>query len=578
MYNHMHASLGPPLGYVDTSLCVPQSIIPADISKKNVTQRRQRRAKRNAGMANSDTSVRPSPLLRHFENVCLHVAYKGAMNRQAYAWFHPVANSDQSGTPLPNPPIFSRHVEFIPKADDLRKVKTWWKAEDVNRTVGQFVKYRVTASDLVQGHRPSSVVWLRNTSWFIDVSHGGTPNLWSNICHWSNSIFPFFEAAFTGAACRRQLQHVLLWQVSRAAWAKMPNGYHRGTLDTVISEYQRHAQLGAASPPAEMAPTLHFEEDLPAGMTICFDEVVVVREPNLQHRKVNLQTRSSMSTGGVARGFGSREVRYGFRRAVLAQLRVPRPEPRVPTITHLSRPFGAKDRKLHGSAWQLRCHVKPGTFNRLQKLVFRTAGYRMERVVFEKTTYAYQAKIISETDIFWASHGAGMVHLPLLPKDAVAIEMFNCGHFSYLYASLALNLGVRYFSMQRTEPYCYRPQSLYGDTRKNMSKTYAFLQEEAEPILMQAIRYHMWQDPGLDISGREPRCETARKILHNTGSLPLGMSPKRYSSDCAVITGGGAGSQPRSQLLPRRQRQFMRADPDQGDGSPGQYTRWAGLG
>lgn len=67
--------------------------------------------------------------------------------------------------------------------------------------------------------------------------------------------------------------------------------------------------------------------------------------------------------------------------------------------------------------------------------------------------------MIANTDIFWASHGAGMVHLPLLPPAAVAIEMFNCGHFSYLYANLALNLGVRYFLMQRLEPYCYRPQA-----------------------------------------------------------------------------------------------------------------------
>ena len=68
-------------------------------------------------------------------------------------------------------------------------------------------------------------------------------------------------------------------------------------------------------------------------------------------------------------------------------------------------------------------------------------------------------QVIANTDIFWASHGAGMVHLPLLPPAAVAIEMFNCGHFSYLYANLALNLGVRYFLMQRLEPYCYRPQA-----------------------------------------------------------------------------------------------------------------------
>ena len=500
---------------------------------------------------------RPSELLRHFENVCVHIAYKGSMNRQGYAWFH--ANNGARVADLPSPPIFSRHVEFIKSADDLRRVRTWWKPRDVNRTVG-IAKYRTSASDLSEGHRPQSVTWLRNTSWFIDVSHGGTPNLWTNICHWSNSIFPLFEAAYRGNVCQRPLQHVLLWQVPRPIWDKMPEGYHRGTIDAVLSEYHRHAQLGASSAHAATSPRFLFEADLAAGMTVCFDEVVVAREPNLQHRKLIYQTRSSMSTAGVARGFGTRNVRFAFRRRVLAQLRVPMPEPRIPTITHLSRPFGVKDAKLHGRAWQLRCHIRPSTFRQLQTMVYKTAGYRMLRAVFERTTYAYQAKVISETDIFWASHGAGMVHLPLLPKDAAAIEMFNCGHFSYLYANLALNLGVRYFPMQRTEPWCYRPQSLYGDTRKNMSKTYAFSLAEAEPILMQAVRYHMWQDPTPDVSGREPRCETALKILRSSGALPSGMTSKRWQ-ECLAGT-------PRARNI----------DPDDGDGSPGQYTRFAGLG
>lgn len=475
-------------------------------------------------------SVRgPSPLLRHFENVCLHVAYKGSMNRQAYAWFHDADGNESRPHVLPEPPLLSRHVELIPSANDLRKVRTWWKPEDVNRTVG-VTKYRTSASDLSHGHQPRSVTWLRNTSWFVDVSHGGTPNLWTNICHWSNSMFPLFEAAFNGQACRRPVQNIFLWQVPGTIWKNMAQGYHRGTMETVVEELHRQPQLGNAEPHPPLPINYWFEEDIAAGMTFCFEELVVVKEPNMQHRKLMLQTRSSMSTAGVARGFGSRQARFAFRRAVISHLGLPAPEPRVPTITYLSRPFGAKDAKIHGRAWQLRCHIKPLTFRRLQAEVFKESGYRMARAVFEKTTYAYQAKIISETDIFWSAHGAGMVHLPLLPKDAVAIEMFNCGHFSYLYANLALNLGVRYFVMQRTEPYCYRPQSLYGDTRKNMSKTYAFSQQEAEPVLMQAVRYHMWQDPTSEVSGRESRCETARKILLATGALPVGITPKRYAS------------------------------------------------
>ena len=242
--------------------------------------------------------------------------------------------------------------------------------------------------------------------------------------------------------------------------------------------------------------------------------------------------------------------------------------------------MGARDAKAHGRAWQLRCHIKPATFRQLQNSVQQRTGYRLVRAVFEKTTYAYQAKIISETDVFWAAHGAGMVHLPLLPKDAVAIEMFNCGHYSYLYANLALHVGVRYFLMQLTEPWCYKPSSMYGDTRKNMSKTYAYTFLQAEPVLMQAVRYHMWQDPGDDIHGREEYCLVAQKVLHATGALPVGMTPKQWRDECRqgspqtrVAHTDNTG------MVSRRRRRARRPEElAQGNGLPGQFTRWAGLG
>ena len=213
---------------------------------------------------------------------------------------------------------------------------------------------------------------------------------------------------------------------------------------------------------------------------MCFEEAIVVRETNPQHRKILLQTRASMSSAGVARGFGGdKAVHASFRRAVLAYLHLASPPPRVPTITYLSRPLGGKDAKLHGKAWQLRCHVTLATFRRLKNTVYRESAYILSRAIFEKTPYAFQARVISQTDIFWGAHGAGMVHIPLLPKLAVVVEMFNCGHFSSLYSNLALNLGVKYFAMQRTEPWCLTP-SLYGDTRKNMSKSYAYTYQEAE--------------------------------------------------------------------------------------------------
>jgi len=591
-------------------------------------------------LAADSADARLSPLLRHFDNVCVHVAYKGSMNRQAYAWFSDV---DVHGTKLaerkrPEPPLFSRHTEFLHSVDELKRVKPWWKPQDVNRTVGIW-NIRTSASDLKTAPRPDQVIWLRNTTWFVDVSHGGTPNLWTNICHWSNSMFPVFEAIAKGELCRLPLQQLMMWQVPEANWNKVQQGYHAGVLNALLTEYEQRSR-GMAS-----RPRFFFDGHVTAGSTFCMEEAIVVKEPNLQHRKIYLQvrpasssaecgcpcpfsrpclkkstsrsratlslslsqTRASMSTAGVARGFSTVEIRFAFRTAILRQLKVSPPGPRTPTVTYLSRPFGAKDAKLHGRAWQLRCHIRPPTFRKLAQAVFRQAGYRMVRAVFEKTTYAYQAKIISESDVFWASHGAGMVHLPLLPKDAVTVEMFNCGHFSYLYAQLALHVGVRYFVMQRTEPWCYKPQSLYGDTRKNMSKTYAYTFEEAEPVLFQAIRYHMWQDPVEDLSGREPMCDFARKHLAGTGTLPTNVLPNRWSKECAPLVAGPvaadggsgraddatastesalAGSASVANIAGEWMTNFGQSyrgrkrlvDPPEGDGTPGQWTRWAGLG
>jgi hypothetical protein len=297
---------------------------------------------------------------------------------------------------------------------------------------------------------------------------------------------------------------------------------------------------------------MHFDEDLPAGGTICFEELVTAREPNLVHRKMGLQTRSSMDSGGVASGFSSPLVRTAFRQSVLDFLRVPEPALRVPTVTYLSR---ASPR-----TWQKRCHIGAKTFRALQTLVRREAGLHMQHVTFEQTSYAFQAQVVSTTDIFWAAHGAGLVHLPLLPSGAVAIEMFNCGHYSYLYANLALRLQVKYFAMQRLEPYCYRPQSLAGDSRRNLTKAYEYTRAEAEPVLMQAVRYLLWRDPDPEISGLETECAYARKVLSATGSLPAGTNLKTWRARCH-----GPGS--RSGASSKRQRSLN---------APGAHTRALG--
>ena len=69
-----------------------------------------------------------------------------------------------------------------------------------------------------------------------------------------------------------------------------------------------------------------------------------------------------------------------------------------------------------------------------------------------------------------------------------------------------------------------------------MTRTYAFTRAEAEPVLMQAVRWHFWQDPGEALSGREPPCDFSARHHHLTGTLPPGMYPSRYLDACANAT------------------------------------------
>ena len=155
--------------------------------------------------------------------------------------------------------------------------------------------------------------------------------------------------------------------------------------------------------------------------------------------------------------------------------------------------------------------------------------------------------------------------------------------------------------MQRTQSYCYRPQSLLGDTRKNMTKTYAYTFEEAAPVLMQAIRFHYWQDPGEEIHGHESKCALAAKMLRLTGALPAGMPVQRWDkcresgkgfgeTDIARTARGDPVSEgnPAATRRGQHKRLVVRGfhgieDPVKGrgpggSGQPGQWTRWGGFG
>ena len=66
--------------------------------------------------------------------------------------------------------------------------------------------------------------------------------------------------------------------------------FHSGVLRAALKEQKRI--IGAPDAPD---PRFLFSENLNPGDTVCMEEVVVVREPNLQHRSIALQTRASFT-------------------------------------------------------------------------------------------------------------------------------------------------------------------------------------------------------------------------------------------------------------------------------------------
>ena len=87
-----------------------------------------------------------------------------------------------------------------------------------------------------------------------------------------------------------------------------------------------------------------------------------------------------------------------------------------------------------------------------------------------------------------------------------------------------------------------------------MTKTYAYTFDEAAPVLMQAIRFHYWQDPGEEIHGHETKCAFAAKMLRLTGALPAGMPVQRWDKcpGAAIVNQGNpAATYPPTSPAPR---------------------------
>lgn len=184
--------------------------------------------------------------LRHFTDVCVKYIYRGPMSRFGLAWY-------EDSRPPPEDLVFSRHVQFA-SSRSPREHREALEMSQREKATGRVLR-------------------LRNAL-FVDVSHGGMPNMWHNVCHWANILYPFYEAALLREV--RNLSDVVMWQVDAASFERMP--FQSGTLGAALAE--------AASERA----VLHFDQgavDATRGTgraathnaTICFDRVTAVWAP-----------------------------------------------------------------------------------------------------------------------------------------------------------------------------------------------------------------------------------------------------------------------------------------------------------
>ena len=100
----------------------------------------------------------------------------------------------------------------------------------------------------------------------------------------------YLPAIAKGELCRLPLQQLMMWQVPEANWNKVQQGYHAGVLNALLTEYEQRSR-GMAS-----RPRFFFDGHVTAGSTFCMEKAIVVKEPNLQHRKIYLQVRPASSS------------------------------------------------------------------------------------------------------------------------------------------------------------------------------------------------------------------------------------------------------------------------------------------
>ena len=289
---------------------------------------------------------------------------------------------------------------------------------------------------------------------WIDIVHGGYPNLWTDLCHWTDTMFPLFLAARDGLL--DEVTDVFMWQVSRARFSS--RGFRSALLKLVLAE----AKADAAR--------VHFDEDVPIGQLVRFARFTTA---NFILPRLDMASHFI----GCARGLGDVSTRLHYRRRTLRLMSLQIPAYEAFRVLYIRR-----------------SRIDIANASRAAS-VARRGGFSYEvRSFSSRDPYRLQVEVLTRAHVLMASHGASLVHTPLLQPFGAIVELVECHHSSMMYRNLAMYSGVGY------EPVYASESCRFGNTDRVRASTREYLFRRVDPLpfdawssaLMRAMRYVRW--------------------------------------------------------------------------------------
>ena len=333
-------------------------------------------------------------------------------------------------------------------------------------------------------------------TWLVDISHGPSRS-WSNICHWADTMFPFFSAvhaldtaaadaaagaaATDGPAAVHQpsvpaaqplppLHQVALPQVPNRGQFLSPRGsfsdWFSKTMNVILT-YHNGAPLKNYS-------SLLYQSDF-WGRTVCFAELATI------------------DVDFLAPHFYSARGAHAWRDAALAFLQLP---PLQPIGAHAaSRPSQTTLLLRTGD----RTITNEGQLIGGLDALLRGEGRAPSAVVRLQGTlpFRWQVALYANTSLLISTHGAQLTNVVFMPDDGAVIELLTCGYYSDTYRKFAVEAGLYYLASRDPAPGC---DADLGKKHHNDDRPVSM--RELRPVVLRALHRN---EPASENTSSPPR-------------------------------------------------------------------------